>query len=417
MGRKAGTIQELRETVKKCIARLLIVEPFIGVFSKMTNIYYVDGSSSVAWTDGRSIFLGAAVGEMPLKDIAYTIAHEAMHIILKHPIRTRQILRRHPELDPEQLFMLANYVADAFVYMYLSKTEISPTNPDNLVTPDHIKRIFGVSIENKSFEEVMEEIIKSGKKVEVRPSSDCIGNHGRPSGSQLLNEGVERDDGEEDEESIEREVNRRIADAYNAARGAGKVPEELERLVNELLKPKVDWRAIIRKDLSGFLGSKYRYSWKRMSKKQPGLLPGRKRVGSKGDALILVDTSGSIGERELQQFVTEAFAVAKAAGRDVLVIPWDARAYEPIEIKRNEDVKNVKVRLKGGGGTVILPALKAAERYMRPTTKVVILSDWDISDIRSAEVQAWLKKYRSQIFAVTTQLPPPSYLQSVKITF
>jgi predicted metal-dependent peptidase len=411
---KARTVEELREAVKKCIARLLIAEPFIGVFSKMTNIYYAKDSPGVAWTDGRSIHLGAAASGMPLKDIAYVIAHEAMHIILKHPLRTRQILRRHPELAPEQLFKLANYVADAFVYMYLSKTAISPTNPSDLVKPDDIRRRFGVSIEGKSFEEVMEEIIKSGN-VEVEYGGGCIGDYERPSGSELLNEGAERDDEEMDEESIEREVNRRIADAYNAAKGAGRVPEELERLVNELLKPKVDWRAIIRRDLSGFFGSRYRHSWKRMSKKQPGLLPGRKNVGSRGDALILVDTSGSISERELQQFVAEAFAVAKAAGRNVLVIPWDAKAYEPVVIRRNEDVKNIKVRLKGGGGTVIMPALKAAEQYMRPTTKVVILSDWDISDIKSPEVQAWLKKYRSQIFAVTTLLPPPSFLQYVKI--
>jgi len=410
MSQRTG--QELREIVKRAIASLIVEEPFIGIFSKMTNVYYVKDSPRIAWTDGRSIYLGAGASKMPPRDIAYVIAHEAMHIILKHPLRTKQILRRHPELVPEQLLALANYVADAFVNMYLARTKIS-TSRVGLVTPETIKKSFGVSIEDKSFEEVMEEIIKAGKAVEY--GGECIGDYEKPSGRELLNEGADRDDEEEDEERIEREVNRRIADAYNAARGAGSVPADLERLVNELLKPKVDWRAIVRRDLSGFFGSKYRHSWKRMSKKQPGLLPGRKSVGSRGDALILVDTSGSISERELQQFVAEAFAVAKAAGRDVLVIPWDAKAYEPIRIRRSEDAKSVKVRLKGGGGTVILPALKAAEQYMRPTTKVVILSDWDISDIKSREVQEWLKKRRGQILAVTTRLPPPSYLQSIRI--
>jgi predicted metal-dependent peptidase len=404
--------QELREIVKRSIASLIVAEPFIGIFSKMTNVYYVKDSPRIAWTDGRSIYLGAGASKMSPKDIAYVIAHEAMHIILKHPLRTKQILRRHPELVPEQLLALANYVADAFVNMYLARTKIS-TSRVGLVTPDAIKKRFGISIEHKSFEEVMEEIIKAGK-VEVEYGGECIGDYERPSGRELLNEGADRDE-EGDEERIEREVNRRIADAYNAARSAGTLPADLERLVNELLKPKVDWRAIVRRDLSGFLGSKYRHSWKRMSKKQPGLLPGRKSVGSRGDALILVDTSGSIGEKELQQFVAEAFAVAKAAGRDVLVIPWDAKAYEPIRIRRSEDAKSVRVRLKGGGGTVILPALKAAEQYMRPTTKVVILSDWDIFDINSPQVQEWLKKHRGQILAVTTLRQPPSYLQSIRI--
>jgi hypothetical protein len=64
---------------------------------------------------------------------------------------------------------------------------------------------------------------------------------------------------------------------------------------------------------------------------------------------------------------------------------------------------------------VILPALKAAEKLMKPTSKVVILSDWVIFDINSPEVQAWLKKYSRRILAVTTLQQPPSYLQSVKI--
>jgi predicted metal-dependent peptidase len=415
MGREIRAIQELQETVRKSIASLIIMEPFIGIFSKMTSIYYVD-SPQLAWTDGSSIYLGSRIREMHPRDIAHVIAHEAMHIILKHAIRSKQILRRHPELAPEQFFELANYVADAFVHMYLMGTKISPTSYDDLVTPDKVRYALGVSIEGRSFEEVMEEVIKRAEKVEAGRGRRCIGNHGRPEKKELLNEGVDRDEGE-DEERIEREINRRIADAYNAAKSAGNVPANFERLVNELLKPRVDWRAIIRRDLSGFFGSKRRYSWKKMSKKQPGLVPGRKSVGCKGDALILVDTSGSIGERELQQFVTEAFAIAKTAGRDVLVIPWDAQAYEPIRIRRDGDARSVKVSLKGGGGTVIYPALRLAENYMRPTTRVIILSDWDIFDLNSQEVRDWLYKYRGQIYAVTTSYTPPNFLQYARISF
>jgi predicted metal-dependent peptidase len=403
--------------VRKAIASLIVLEPFVGIFSKMTNVYYVSDSPGLAWTDGKAIYLGARINEKSPRDIAHVIAHEAMHMILKHPIRAKQILRRHPELAPEPFFELANYVADAFVHMYLMKTKVSPTSYDDLVTPDKVRHALGVPIEDVSFEEAMEEIIKRADKIKVRCGGRCIGDYRKPENRELLNEGADRDeDGDGDEERIEREINRRIADAYNAAKGAGNVPADIERLVNELLKPKVDWRAVIRRDLSGFFGSKRRYSWKRMSKKQPGLVPGRKSVGSRGDALILVDTSGSISEGELQQFVTEAFAVAKAAGRDVLVIPWDAQAYEPIRIRRNEDVRGVKVRLKGGGGTVIYPALRLAEKHVKPSTRIVILSDWDIADIGTQEVLGWLYKHRSQIYAVTTKLVPPMFLQYAKIS-
>jgi len=406
-------LRELQEIVKKAIASLIVVEPFIGIFSKMTNVYYVEDSPQIAWTDGKAIYLGSMINEMAPRDITHVIAHEAMHIILKHAIRSKQILKRHPELLPEQFFKLANYVADAYVHMYLMQTKISPTSYENLVKPSDIKVAFGVSIEDKSFEEAMEEIIKKAEKVEHsgKGSGGCIGNYKRPKKTELLNEGTDQEEDEDwDEEKIEKEINKRLADAYNAAKSAGGI----ERFIDELLKPKVNWRTIIR-NLSGFFGSKHRFSWKRMSKKQPGLVPGRKSFGSRGDALILVDTSGSIGEEELRQFVAEVFAIAKAAGRDVLVIPWDAEAYEPISIRRNEDVR--KVKLRGGGGTVIYPALKLAEKYVKPSTRIIILSDWDIADINNQSVRDWLYKYRSQIYAVTTMYTPPNFLQHSKISF
>ncbi|WP_288005914.1 VWA-like domain-containing protein [Thermofilum sp.] len=411
-------VHELQEVVRKSIASLIVVEPFIGIFAKMTNVYYIEDSPQVAWTDGKSIYLGSMIHEMSPRDIAHVIAHEAIHIILKHAIRSKQILKKHPELVPEQFFQLANYVADAYVHMYLMQTKISPTSYENLVKPSDVKETFGVSIEDKSFEEVMEEILRKSKKIEVSYSGkgSCIGDYKRPKKMVLVNKGTDREDTQDvDEEKIEREINKRLADAYNAAKNADTVPEGIERLINELLKPKVDWRTIIRKDLSGFFGSRHRYSWKRMSKKQPGLVPGRKSIGARGDVLVLVDTSGSIGEEKLQQFIAETFAIAKVAGRDVLVIPWDASAYEPFKIRRNEDVK--KVKLKGGGGTVIFPALKLAEKYVKPSTRIVILSDWDIADLNSQDVYSWLYKYRNQIYAVTTDLTPPSFLQFAKISF
>lgn len=422
MEREAIPINELQETVRKSIASLIVIEPFIGVFAKMTSIYYVD-SPEIAWTDGKSIYLGSMITKMAPRDVVHVLAHESMHIILKHVLRSKQILKKHPELMPEQFFQIANYVSDAYVHMYLMQTKISPTSYENLVKPSDVKEMFGVDIENKSFEEAIEEIIKRAEKIEVsysgKGSGGCIGNHERPKKAVLLNEGTDRDEDTEDgdEEKIEGEINKRIADAYNVTKSAGTVPEGIERLINELLKPKVNWKAIIRKDLSGFFGSRHRYSWKRMSKKQPGLVPGRKRFGSNGNVLILVDTSGSISKEELQQFVAEAFAIAKTVGRDVLVIPWDAEAYEPIKIRHNSDVKNIDVKLRGGGGTTIYPALKLSEKYLKPSTKIVILSDWDISDINNQSVRDWLYKYRSQIYAVTTMYTPPNFLQYAKISF
>ena len=217
------------------------------------------------------------------------------------------------------------------------------------------------------------------------------------------------------EEEIERRIERKVAGAVETAKrmkGAGTQPGFYERLLRELLKPKVDWRRVLRERLRHFFGEDYIPTWMRVNKKLPWMFPGKVYL-ERGDAICLVDTSGSIGERELHQFIAEVYAIARAARRRVVVIPWDAVAYPPIEIRGNEDIK--KVKLTGGGGTVILPALEAAEKLLKPTTKIVILSDWDIFDRNSRKVREWLRKHSNRILAVTTLLPPPPFLQSVKI--
>jgi len=217
------------------------------------------------------------------------------------------------------------------------------------------------------------------------------------------------------EEEVERKIERKVASAVETAKrmkGAGTQPGLYERLLKELLKPKVDWKRILRERLRHFFGSDYIPTWTRVNKKAPWVFPGKVHL-ERGDAICLVDTSGSIGEKELHQFIAEVFAIARAARRRVVVIPWDAAAYPPIEIRGNEDIKRVKV--SGYGGTVILPALEAAEKLLKPTTKIVILSDWDIFDINSRKVQEWLRKHSRQILAVTTLVQPPPFLQSVKI--
>jgi hypothetical protein len=45
----------------------------------------------------------------------------------------------------------------------------------------------------------------------------------------------------------------------------------------------------------------------------------------------------------------------------------------------------------------------------------VILSDWDIYDIGSSDVQQLLRKYASRILAFTTYAKPPEFLRSFKI--
>ena len=490
---------ELKERVHKALAGLMVAQPFVGLFAKSTWILFDEKLPLTACTDGLRIYLGPAAASLTPRELADAIAHEALHIMLKHPLRGRAIQRRTGL--PHGLL---NIIADAIVNHHLREAQLQLL--PGAVLPEHIESAFGVKVVGRSFEEVAEDIAKLMERIEVQipsqleptidgdifgpaPSAGGQGQgeeragerkgqkkgsrqgderggaevgqeerRGRKEGRQkrrqseeqsgrretregkgagggegvkeaggkkveVLNEGDEEDvkEGEErrgsdleGRERKERIVERKLLSVYTAVKVAGRVPAGLERIVQSVLKPQVDWRRVLREKMRAFFGSDYFPSWKKLNKKLPGIYPGKK-YADQGEVIAIVDTSGSISERELQQFVSEVFAIARATRRKVIVIPFDATAYDPIEIRGSEDVRRVRVR--GGGGTVIAPALKAAEKHMKPLTRIVVLSDWEISDLGTDFVQEWLRKHASQVLAVTTHVQPPSFLRSVKISF
>jgi predicted metal-dependent peptidase len=88
---------------------------------------------------------------------------------------------------------------------------------------------------------------------------------------------------------------------------------------------------------------------------------------------IVVDSSGSMGQGELDAAVVEVKGVIRAAGighRGVLVLACDASVGASTRVRRVEDV-----HLVGGGGTDMRVGIEAAERAMPRPDVIVVLTD------------------------------------------
>ena len=189
--------------------------------------------------------------------------------------------------------------------------------------------------------------------------------------------------------------------------GIGREPLGLLRKLEELAKPKIDWRTIIRSVLVPHVYGRIKRSWARPSRKHNDL-PSTMHLGL-NTVHCLVDTSGSIGTEELRQFVSEIYGIAKAVKTKVIVYPWDATAYVPIVMKSHKDINKVKANMRGGGGTVIKPTLEKVLKQLKRNDIVIIFSDWLIDDINSPKTQEMLKKIAdlsSLAFAVSTKAEP-----------
>jgi predicted metal-dependent peptidase len=92
-----------------------------------------------------------------------------------------------------------------------------------------------------------------------------------------------------------------------AGRGLG-----ADRILDELTRPKINiWRLINSTIAQGI--RKTRRTWRRLNRKLPMIRPGREYYGC--DAMILLDSSGSIGEKTYKKFAGIINSLIRRGGR------------------------------------------------------------------------------------------------------
>jgi len=208
---------------------------------------------------------------------------------------------------------------------------------------------------------------------------------------------------DEDEERREEAWKRALARAHAAQ--AGTVPGALEREISELLKSKVPWRNLLRQALRDGYGHGIVDSWKRLNRRVPEL-PGARRLTTPR-AWVLLDASGSIDDKVFDQFMSEVTSAARAAG-GVTVVAWDAEVKGVWNYHRG-----MKMKIQGGGGTIIRPALEVVKGKMQPGDIVAVISDFELSDYDSGETADLARAVKARaavaIAATVGQNPPASW--------
>lgn len=170
-------------------------------------------------------------------------------------------------------------------------------------------------------------------------------------------------------------IRRRVAQAVReAAKTRGDIPGHLARWAKEILEPKVDWRAELRAavrgamvHVSGMVNYSYSRPSRRMTVTPRILLPSL--IDYLPNVAIVVDTSGSMGDEELQQGLGEVKGVTDSLGRreGIRVLACDADVHNCRRIFRPEQIE-----LVGGGGTDMGRGIETASQ-LRPRPDIIIV--------------------------------------------
>ncbi len=146
-----------------------------------------------------------------------------------------------------------------------------------------------------------------------------------------------------------------VAAAIASAKMQGKLPANLERLLGSMLEPEVTWQDHIRGFFARKVGSGG-YNWRKPDRRlvmRDIIAPSRSGNGC-GPVVVAVDTSGSIGQRELDHFFAEMRGILDDVRPSQLYVVWcDAKVHKIDEVEDSSDVNSLKPH--GGGGTDFRP--------------------------------------------------------------
>jgi predicted metal-dependent peptidase len=166
-----------------------------------------------------------------------------------------------------------------------------------------------------------------------------------------------------------------VAQAEQVAQQRGELPGGLGRLVQQVLNPHVDWREVLREFVSRNARNDYAWSPPNRRLIHAGLyLPGV-RSEELGDVVLAVDTSGSIGQKQLDRFAGEAQGILDAYACELTIVYHDS-AIQDIGHWTPADGPLV-LAPKGGGGTDHRPVFEWIEKQSLTPTCLICLTDMD----------------------------------------
>lgn len=198
---------------------------------------------------------------------------------------------------------------------------------------------------------------------------------------------------EAEQKLIERQLQKVLGDAKEQTiKKRGTVPGEIEGIivVEEIVAAKFDWRGYIRR----FTGISSKVFTKKIRRKEnrrfsdnPGL-----KIKMRQHMLLGIDTSGSVSDHELMEFMNEIHHIYKA-GVDITIIQCDTQIRSIAEYKGKNEIE-----VKGRGGTLFDPVLNYYNENNKKYTSLVYFTDGECdASVKPRGNVLWVLSERSEM--------------------
>lgn len=352
---------------------------FSGVF--MVGKVEVTDAIPTATTNGRDVLYGREfVEKLNDKQLAFLVIHEAMHKAYRHLTVWANLAKTDRKLANIAMDYVINLqIKDADPYEEEVAMPRDPQTGKLLGLIDNKYRGMDTMQVYLKLKEESQSGGGNGQGQDDGSSSSRGTPQGNPGGSSTNSNGDPNADSnfdehdwdgaqdmtQEEEEELGREIDAALREGSMLA---GRMKGNVSREIDQLLHPKVDWREALRDFIKLATKGGDQSTWRRPNRRYLGVdivMPSAEN--RKAELFVLgIDTSGSIGHRELAQFLGEVKSICEEISPETIeLLYWDAHVAAR-ETYRGSEVAELVETTKpaGGGGTQpgCVPAYLIEER-------------------------------------------------------
>ena len=347
----------------------------------MTGTTTVRDDIPTAMTDGYNEAYGRKFTlNLQERELGFVVIHENFHKLYRHLTVWQKLWKKNKQLANAacdyQINLVIQDMDPAGQFIVMPRDPNDPNKPMGLIDERfrnmHVKQIFDI-------------LEKEQKERGGQPGEDG----GQPGEGQPGKGGFDEHDWEaanaptaEEAAAIEQEIDRAIRQgkiAHEKANGRGN--GSMDRLLNELLTPKVNWRELLREFVSTYCAAKDEASYRRLNRRFVGLdiyLP--IMVGETIPNVVLgVDMSGSISG-EIPRFLTEMVSLLSMVKPETVdLLYWDSHvtAHETYTLD-TLDTMQANTKPKGGGGTTPSCVSSYLRKHRMKPDCIVMLTDGEV---------------------------------------
>ena len=346
--------------------RLILDKPFLGALALRLPMVAANAKwCPTSATDARKLYYNPAyIAALTLEETQFVLAHEALHCALSHFARRQHRIKHRWDVACDHAINPL-LVSDGLkpppgvllldVFEGMTAEEIYPCIGDNNADQTMDQHLYdSEESEGGQGGEGNQEPQQDGGGDGKEQKEDSAGGGGQQQDEQGQ-EGASKPPplSTRERDELGRQWQQRMAAAAQQAMAAGKMGGAMARLVDHLLQPQLPWRMLLARYLSQV--ARDDYSYMRPSRREGQVIFPSLRSGQV-DLVVALDTSGSVGEQELSQFLSEVNALKGQLRARVTLLACDTALAEgaPWEFEPWEEL-TLPQHIKGGGGTSFVP--------------------------------------------------------------